>query len=461
MRIEDINSVYFVGIGGIGMSAIARWFKQRGAYVAGYDRVKTPLTARLEGEGMWIHYEDKIGEVPELYLDKEQTVIVYTPAIPKGHGELNYFRKKEFEVMKRSELLGVISRGHYTIAVAGTHGKTTTSSMVAHLLNHSERGCSAFIGGIMTNYDSNLIVGNSEAPVVVEADEFDRSFHRLAPDYAVITSVDPDHLDIYGHEDEMQNAFGQFVNLVNADGKTLIHHKAAEKINGHLENLYYTYGIDRGDIQARALRAVGATFVFNYYGSVVIKDVRLEVPGFHNVENAIAAITVALDMGMAPEAVKAQMGSYRGVKRRFEYIIKDERFVQIDDYAHHPTEISAFLRSVRALYPHKRITAIFQPHLYSRTRDFMDGFAESLDLADEIILLDIYPAREEPIPGISSQVIFDKMQKSNKVQSSKGELMDLMKEKDVELLCTIGAGDIDQEVPKLKEYYLKKYNLEA
>lgn len=461
MKLEDINNVYFVGIGGIGMSAIARWFKRRGANVAGYDRVKTPLTSRLENEGMWVHYEDNFQAIPDLYLDQEKTVIVYTPAIPKNHSELSYFNKNRFEVMKRSEILGVISRGHYTIAVGGTHGKTTTSSMVAHLLNHSENGCSAFVGGIMTNYDSNLIVGGANAPVVVEADEFDRSFHRLSPNYAVITSVDPDHLDIYGNEDEMRNAFGQFAKLVNEEGKTLIHYKAAEKISGHLENQYYTYGIDGGDIQARALRAVEGTFIFNYHGDEVIKDIKLEVPGFHNVENAVAAITVALDMGMSAEDIKKHVAGYRGVKRRFEYIIKNEQFVYVDDYAHHPTEITAFLKSIKALYPRKKITAIFQPHLFSRTKDFQDGFAESLDLADEVILLDIYPAREEPMPGITSQIIFDKMQNSRKTLCSKTGLMDVVKEKNIEVLCTIGAGDIDQEVPKLKEHYIKQYNIEA
>lgn len=461
MKLEEVNSVYFIGIGGIGMSAIARWFKDRGAFVAGYDKTRTPLTSSLEEEGMWIHYEDKVKAIPELYLNKEKTVVVYTPAVPASHGELEFFKRKGFEVMKRSEMLGMISRGHYTVAVGGTHGKTTTSSMVAHLLNSSATGCSAFIGGIMTNYNSNLIVGEKDAPVVVEADEFDRSFHRLSPNYVIITSVDPDHLDIYGDEEELKKAFGQFANLVADDGKTLIHYKASEKINMSLENLYYTYGIDMGDVQAKALRAVEGAFIFNYHGTEVIKDVRLEVPGFHNVENAVAAITVALDRGMSHEAIRAGIAGYRGVKRRFEFIIKDAELAYIDDYAHHPTEITAFLKSVRALYPRKSITAIFQPHLYSRTRDFQVGFAESLDLADDIILLDIYPAREEPIPGITSEVILEKMSKRQKMLCSKEELLQVLKEKHVEILCTIGAGDIDQVVPVLKQHYLKEYNIEA
>lgn len=461
MKLEEVNSVYFIGIGGIGMSAIARWFKQRGAYVAGYDRTKTPLTAKLEEEGMWIHYEDKVKDIPDLYLDKNKTIIVYTPAIPATHSELGYFQKKGFEVKKRSEVLGMISKGHYTVAVGGTHGKTTTSSMVAHLLNASETGCSAFIGGIMTNYNSNLIVGEKDAPVVVEADEFDRSFLRLSPNYVIITSVDPDHLDIYGDEEEMRNAFGQFARLVSEEGKTLIYYKASEKINMHLENLYYTYGIDCGDIQAKALRTVEGAFIFNYHGKEIIKDVRLEVPGFHNVENAIAAITVALDQGMDAEQIKTVISEYRGVKRRFEFIIKDEKFIYIDDYAHHPTEISAFLKSVKALYPRKNVTVVFQPHLYSRTRDFQNGFAESLELADDLILLDIYPAREEPIAGITSEVIFEKINKQQKTLCSRDQLLDVLREKHVDILCTVGAGDIDQLVPVLRDHYLKIHDIEA
>jgi len=461
MKLKDIQSVYFIGIGGIGMSAIARWFNQRGVKVGGYDRVDTNLTTRLSLEGMWVHYEDNPRNIPAEFMDKEKTLIIYTPAVPKKHEELRYFQKKKFIVMKRSEALGIISKKHYTVAVGGTHGKTTTSSMVAHLLNQSEKGCSAFIGGIMTNYDSNLIVGGEDAPVVVEADEFDRSFLWLSPNYTVVTSVDPDHLDIYGDEEQMKDAFGEFVKLSGEDGSTLIHHAAAEKINMHLENLYYTYGIDKGDIQAKALRAVNGMFVFNYHGNEVIKDLTLSVPGFHNVENAVAAVRVALDLGMDPETIKAGIASYRGVKRRFEYIIKDDKLTFIDDYAHHPTEITAFLKSVKALFPRKKLTVIFQPHLFSRTRDFQTGFAESLSLADEIILLDIYPAREEPIPGITSQIIFDNITKEQKILCEKSELMEVIATRNVELLCTVGAGNIDQEVPKLKSYYLNKYQIES
>lgn len=461
MRLEHIHSVYFVGIGGIGMSAIARWFNQRGIRVGGYDRVKTELTTQLEREEMWIHYEDNLKAIPAEFLDKTSTLIVFTPAIPKNHEELNHFQKKGFDVKKRSEVLGLISRDHYTVAVGGTHGKTTTSSMVAHLLNHSAKGCSAFIGGIMANYDSNLIVGSEEAPVVVEADEFDRSFLRLSPNHTILTSVDPDHLDIYGTEEEIRKSFGEFVKLSGEDGTTIIHWSAAGKIGEYLENLYTTYGIDNGDIQAKALRAIEGTFIFNYSGrEQVIKDIKLSVPGFHNVENAIAAITVALDLGMEPEQIKEAIASYRGVKRRFQFIIKDPKITMIDDYAHHPTEISAFLRSVKAMYPKKKLTVVFQPHLFSRTNDFKDGFAESLCLADEIILLDIYPARELPMPGVTSQIILDKIYKSNKLICSKEQLLDVVKQKNIELLCTVGAGDIDTKVSELKSYFLNHYQIE-
>ncbi|MFY0605806.1 MAG: UDP-N-acetylmuramate--L-alanine ligase [Cyclobacteriaceae bacterium] len=461
MRLTDVHSVYLIGIGGIGMSAIARWFNQRGVKVGGYDRIQTTLSSKLEEEGMWIHYVDNRKEIPSEFLDKVNTLIVYTPAIPAKHEELRFFNKKGYHVKKRSEVLGLISRDHYTVAVAGTHGKTTTSSMIAHLLNQSEAGCSAFIGGIMTNYESNLIVGKEEAPVVVEADEFDRSFLHLSPNYTIVTSVDPDHLDIYGDEDQMKEAFGQFVQLGGEEGKTLVHYAAGEKINMHLENLYYTYGIDKGDIQAKALRAVNGTFIFNYHGNQVIKDLKLSVPGFHNVENCVAAVTLALDMGMDAETIKAGIESYRGVKRRFEFVIKNDKFTYIDDYAHHPTEISAFLKSVKALFPRKKLTVVFQPHLYSRTRDFQKGFAESLMLADEIILLDIYPAREEPIKGVTSDIIFEKIYKENKALTTMDELEGVLSSKSVELLCTIGAGSIDTQVPKLKSYYLNKFEIEA
>ena len=461
MNLDQIHNAHFIGIGGIGMSALARWFNQRGVNVSGYDRTETPLTKRLESEGMDIHYEDNVALVPEKVLDHpDQSVIVFTPAIPTSHKELNHFQQGKYTLMKRSELLGLISRNHWTVAVGGTHGKTTTSSMIAHVL-HETIGCSAFVGGIMTNYDSNLLVGDEKAPVVVEADEFDRSFHRLSPDFAIVTSVDPDHLDIYGDQEEMHKAFGDFLKKTEAGGYILIHAKAAEAIAMQLDFEYHTYGIDTGDIQAKAVRVANGIFYFNYHGKEVIKDVALEVPGFHNVENATAAITMALEYGIEAGEIKKALASYRGVKRRFEYIVKAENFTYIDDYAHHPEEIKAFLRSVRSLYPGKRITAIFQPHLFSRTRDFQDGFATSLELADDIILMEIYPAREEPIPGITSQVILDKINKSDKMICERERLLEVIGTKSPDLLVTIGAGDIDKEVNKIKDYYQKHIKVEA
>lgn len=456
MQLEKIDSVYFIGIGGIGMSAIARWFKRRGKRVAGYDKVPTPLTKLLEDEGMWIHYEDKVKAIPDTFKEKEWSLIVYTPAIPDSHGELNYFLKKDFEVKKRSEVLGIISKGHYCAAIAGTHGKTTTSSMLAHILHHSGKECSAFIGGIMTNYDSNLIIGAEDAPVVVEADEYDRSFLELMPDYAVVTSVDADHLDIYETEDLMQQAFGKFLGLVEEDGHILIHYKAAEKVNMYLENLYYTYGIDQGDYQARALRGISGVFYFNYHGKKTIKDIALYVPGFHNVENAVAAISVAVELGVTPDEIRNAFRSYRGVKRRFEYIVRNDDFVYIDDYAHHPAEITALLRSVKSIYPTKKITVIFQPHLYTRTRDFHAGFADSLDQADEVILLDIYPAREEPISGVNSQMILNKMFTPSRKLVSKEKLLKELDDRDLDVLVTLGAGDIDKLVPVIGNHFKKQ-----
>ncbi len=333
--------------------------------------------------------------------------------------------------------------------------------MVAHILNQTDKGCSAFVGGIMTNYNTNMIYGAADAPVVVEADEFDRSFHRLSPNYSVVTSVDLDHLDIYGSEEEIQKSFGEFVQKTAEDGHLLIQYKSAEKISNYLDNLYYTYGIDAGDYQAKALRAADGIFYFNYHGKEVIKDLKLMVPGFHNVENAVAAISVALDLGIDAVTVKDAIASYKGVKRRFEYVIKDKKMVYIDDYAHHPTEITSFLRSVRSLYPLKKITAVFQPHLFSRTNDFYREFAKSLELADDIILLDIYPAREEPMKGVTSEIILERIEKKNKAIVPRGQLISKLEEKSVEVLVTMGAGDIDKEVVRLKNHFIDKHEIEA
>ncbi|MFY0687622.1 MAG: UDP-N-acetylmuramate--L-alanine ligase [Cyclobacteriaceae bacterium] len=461
MNLDKIHSVYFVGIGGIGMSALARWFNSRGAFVAGYDRVRTPLTSALIKEGIDIHFADSEALIPDQCKDSKQTLVVYTPAIPDDHNELHYFDLNGFAVKKRSEVLGIITKDHYTVAVAGTHGKTTTSSMVAHLLHGSEKGCSAFVGGIMTNYGSNLINGDRDAPVVVEADEFDRSFLRLNPNFSVVTSLDPDHLDIYGDSGEMHKSYLDFMQLTDPKGNILLHENVAEKVGDTLSRAFSTYGLESARIKATNIRVSDGCFVFDYEGEVSIKDLRLQLPGFHNVSNAVAAITAALHLQMTPEQISERIGTYKGVKRRFEYVIRRDDVVYIDDYAHHPSEIQALLTSVRKLYPDKRITAVFQPHLYTRTRDFQEGFAESLSAADEVILLDIYPARELPILGITSQVIFDKINHSNKHHMQKEDFPGCLDDLKPEVLLTVGAGDIDQLVPLIKEYYLNNTSHEG
>lgn len=457
MNLKEVNKAYFIGIGGIGMSAIARWFHAKKIPVAGYDKTESDLTRKLVEEGIDVHYEDQLDLIDDKFLTKEGTLIVYTPAIPKDHMELNYFRDNGFEVMKRSEVLGMITENHFTIAVAGTHGKTTTTSMIAHLLSHSRKGCSAFVGGIMTNTGTNLIIGDDKAPVVVEADEYDRSFMKLNPNYTIITSLDPDHLDIYGDETAMLDTYEEFVKKTPKDGKVLMYSEAGYKINPG--NKYISYAIRNGDAVADALRVVNGAFVFTYrYGMEKISDIHLEVPGYHNVENAIAAITVAVDLGMEGREIRKILRSYKGVKRRFEYVFRSPHATLIDDYAHHPQEIEAFLKSVRTLAGNRKITAIFQPHLYSRTNDFKKGFAEALDKADEVILLDIYPAREEPIEGVSSKSIYDLMENDKRVIVAKEHLLDELENHNLDIVCTIGAGDIDREVPKIAEYMKNKFN---
>ncbi|WP_436515658.1 UDP-N-acetylmuramate--L-alanine ligase [Ekhidna sp. To15] len=456
MELKEVNSVYFIGIGGIGMSALARWFHAKKMPVAGYDKTESDLTRQLVEEGMDVHYEDQLDMIPDTFLAKESTLVVYTPAVPTDHMELNYFRDNGFHVKKRSEVLGMITDNHYTIAVAGTHGKTTTTSMIAHLLSSSRKGCTAFVGGIMTNTGTNLIIGDAKAPVVVEADEYDRSFMQLNPNYTIITSLDPDHLDIYGDETAMLDTYEEFVKRTPKDGKVLMYSEAGFKINPG--NKYTSYAIRNGDAVADALRIVNGAFVFTYrYGMEKISDVYVEVPGYHNVENALAAITVALDMGMEGKDIRKRMKTYSGVKRRFEYIYRSQHTTLIDDYAHHPEEINAFLKSVRSLAGKRKITAIFQPHLYSRTRDFKAAFAEALDKADEVILLDIYPAREEPIEGISSKTIFDLMDNEKKVMATKENLIEELDKHNLDIVVTIGAGDIDREVPKIAKYLRNKF----
>ncbi len=460
MNLASIDSVYFVGIGGIGMSALARWFKTRGMNVAGYDRIQTPLTSKLEEEGIVVHYVDDTKFITTDFQDKSRTLVVYTPAIPSTHTELTYFLSNDYQVKKRSEVLGIITKDHYTVAVGGTHGKTTTSSMVAHLLAGSAKGTSAFVGGIMTNNGSNLIMGGPESPVVAEADEFDRSFLQLDPNHTILTSLDPDHLDIYGDESTMLQTYKDFL-LLNHEAKLLLHIDTIRQLGGQLGDLnYQSFGLEGADITAANLSVQDGYNLFDYRGQQEITGIHLQLPGYHNISNAVAAITVALDLGMSTEEVKERMASYRGVKRRFEYIYRDGQKVYIDDYAHHPTEIEALLNSIRFLYPKKKVTAIFQPHLFSRTRDFQEGFSKSLSIADEVIMLPIYPAREEPIPGVSSEIILNQI--TTKCQMmQKSDFPEALEHMDWEVLVTVGAGDIDQLVPRFKSYLENKETVES
>lgn len=444
MNLQQLKYVYFLGIGGIGMSAIARWFIANGYQLAGYDKTPTPLIQALEKEGAIVHFEDDINLIPSEYLaDTNQTLVVYTPAIPKNHTELNYFQAKGFTLMKRSQVLGLLTQNMFTIAVAGTHGKTTTSSMIAHILKNANRDITAFLGGITQNYGTNFLISSAPNPLacVIEADEFDRSFLTLHPDVAIVTSTDADHLDIYGDHNHVLESFRMFVGQIKEGGQ-LFQRKGLELEN--YTNQSAEFSLNEGQYHVENLRIENAEMVFDIaYPDGEIKDCKLLTPGFHNVENALAATAACLTVGLSAAEIRDGINTFKGVKRRFEYHLRQDNIVFIDDYAHHPTEIEAFLRSVKALYPTRKLTAVFQPHLFTRTRDFQEGFAESLSLADELLLLDIYPARELPIEGVTSQIIFDKITINNKQMVSKESLLDVLKTKDLDLLVTIGAGDID------------------
>ncbi|WP_422359935.1 UDP-N-acetylmuramate--L-alanine ligase [Reichenbachiella sp.] len=460
MKLEHIHSVYFIGIGGIGMSAMARWFYSNGYSVTGYDKTSTVLTEKLIDEGIAIHFEDNIDLIPEkVKNEKDGALIIYTPAVPKDLGEYQYFIENGYELYKRSQVLGMLTESKFTIAVAGTHGKTTTSSMIAHLLKSAGVDCSAFVGGIMTNYDSNLLIGTNNDVMVVEADEFDRSFLTLHPDVAIITATDADHLDIYGSKDSLKDSFNDFIKNIKANGKLFIEEKVAHELelnpNGNIG--VETYGLQGGDITAEQLIVADAKFNFTYKSDErSIQGFELAMPGYHNVSNAVAALASVSSTIKNDEALLSGINSYRGVKRRFEYIINTEDLVFIDDYAHHPEEIKALLESVKALYPNKKITALFQPHLFTRTRDFVDGFAESLSMADEVILLDIYPARELPIDGVSSDIIKEKMTLNKVARYVKDDVLAHFEENAPEVLLTVGAGNIDTLVSPIKHLLEKK-----
>lgn len=446
MELENIKRVYLIGIGGIGMSGLARYFKKRGCVVCGYDKTITPLTSAMRNEGISVVYQDEEDNLKISFLENDpETLIIYTPAIPKDSKILNYFKSGGFSLKKRSEVLGIISKGMYTIAVAGTHGKTTTSSIIAHILKDSGYDCSAFLGGIATNYDSNVLFGQNNT-MVVEADEFDRSFLTLYPDVAIVTSMDADHLDIYGDRSNLVESFRQFVSQIKEGGR-LIYKQGLDLKLGKS----YSANI-LADIQAVNVKVKDGGFYFDFKNdNIVIENIRLGLPGLHNIENAVAAIEVALHLGIEPEKIKMALASYLGVKRRFEYILKNQNHIYIDDYAHHPEELRACIQAVKTLYPDKKLTTIFQPHLFTRTRDFAEGFSEVLSMTDDLILLDIYPARELPIEGVNSSMILDKVSIESKQILSKEQTLEYIKKSKPELLLSVGAGDIDTLIIPLKE----------
>lgn len=446
MNVKAIKRVYFVGIGGIGMSALARFFVAQGATVSGYDRTETSLTKKLAEEGMSIHYTDDVA-----LIDKDAELIVYTPAIPKDHKELNWLRDNGYAVYKRSDVLQWISESLHAITVAGTHGKTTVSTMIAYLLRETGYGCNAFLGGISVNYNSNYWSSTNDT-AVIEADEYDRSFLKLFPDIAVLTAMDPDHLDIYGTADEMEKAFIQYTHNIKNGGTLLVKHGLHRSSELNATNkVTYSLSNDAADIYGIDMvqRHGGYTFSINAKGWS-IKDLELNIGGLHNVENAIVAVAVTQMLGIDPEKVKAALAGFKGIKRRFEYIIKNEKVVFIDDYAHHPEELAALIRSAKHLFPDRRCVVSFQPHLFSRTRDFADGFAHSLDMADEVLLLDIYPARELPMEGVTTQMIADKMSTPHTILSKEG-LLEYVKRAPLDMFIVSGAGDIDKLVEPIKQ----------
>jgi len=455
MRIEDITSVYFIGAGGIGMSALARYFLSLGKAVAGYDRVPTALTARLNEEGAAIHYEDNISLIPASCRNAATTLVVYTPAIPQDHAEWTWFRQHGFEIQKRAQVLGTITRSRRGLCVAGTHGKTTTSTMAAHLIHQSHVGTAAFLGGISKNYGTNLLTSDKSDLVVIEADEFDRSFHWLEPYMTVITSTDPDHLDIYGTPQAYWESFEKYVTLVRKGGTIILHEglqihpTIPDGVN------VYTYSRNQGDFHAENILIDNGEITFDFVTpSGVVRDIRLGVPIPINIDNSLAAMALAQLNGVTDEELRQGMATFRGVDRRFDFKIKNEHHVFLSDYAHHPAEIRQSALSIRELYKNRHITALFQPHLYSRTRDFYQDFAQSLSLMDEVILVDIYPAREKPIPGVTTKLIYDLLAPGvEKRMISKDQILSVIEEKkdNLDVLISLGAGDIEDFVPRITE----------
>ncbi len=475
MELNKIHSVYFLGIGGIGMSALARYFNAMGKKVAGYDKTSTKLTDELIAEGIDIHFEDHIRNIPkyfkELPFDTDNILIVFTPAVPLDHSEYVFFNLNGFNIKKRAEVLGMITQSAHTIAVAGTHGKTTTSSLTAHILKSAGLDPSAFLGGITQNYNTNLLLSsklkNSQLPtpdsqlptpdselIVVEADEYDRSFLTLHPEIAVITSVDADHLDIYGDTGQVEESFSLFAKQVKS---TLILKKnIVSKVNPEKKPITYSVNDESADYFAKDIKIANGFYSYSIVTpTAIFENLLMGLPGLHNVENSLAAVAIACQLNISEEIIRKALASFKGVKRRFDYHIKTSDLVYIDDYAHHPEELKAAISSAKEMYPGKKITGIFQPHLFSRTRDFADDFARSLDLLDECILLEIYPARESPIAGVSSQMLLDKMRSSNKCICQKSELIGEIGKRKFEVLMTMGAGDIDMFVEPIKNELTK------
>nr|MBP7472084.1 UDP-N-acetylmuramate--L-alanine ligase [Prevotella sp.] len=459
MELKEIKAVYFVGAGGIGMSSIARYFIKKGLVVAGYDKTPSELTKQLEKEGMLIHYEEDIDAIPHACKYPESTLVIFTPAIPENHKELVFFRNGNFEIEKRAQVLGTLTRTHKGLCVAGTHGKTTTSTMAAHILHQSHVDCNAFLGGISKNYGTNYILSDNSDYVVIEADEFDRSFHWLRPYMSVITATDPDHLDIYGTKEAYLESFRHYTTLIQDGGALIIHKDLEMKDNISNGVRRYEYSRDEGDFHAENIVIDNGSITFDFISPIEsIKEIELGQPVPINIENAVAAMALAQLNGCTAEEIKYGIKTYGGVDRRFDFKIKNNKIVFLSDYAHHPKEIYQSAKSIRELYKEKKITAIFQPHLYTRTRDFYKDFADSLSILDEVILCDIYPAREQPIPGVTSKLIYDNLKDGvAKEMIHKEEVLNLVKNRDFEVLIVLGAGDLDNYVPQMTKILSAKY----
>ena len=458
MELKDIKSVYFVGAGGIGMSAIARYFLHIGVVVAGYDKTPSALTKELEKEGMDIHYEENVALIPAACKDASSTLVIYTPAIPQEHQELVYFHENGFTIEKRAQVLGTLTRSHKGLCVAGTHGKTTTSTMCAHIMHQSHVDCNAFLGGISKNYGTNYILSDESDYVVIEADEFDRSFHWLRPWMSVITATDPDHLDIYGTKEAYLESFRHYTELIQPGGALIIHKNLEMKQHVQDGVKIYEYSLNEGDFHAENIKIDNGEITFDFISPVEsISNGELGQPVPINIENAVAAMAMAQLNGCTAEEIKEGIKTYEGVERRFDFKIKDDKHVFLSDYAHHPKEIYQSAKSIRELYKNRKITAIFQPHLYTRTRDFYKDFADSLSILDEVILCDIYPAREAPIPGVTSELIYKNLKPGvEKSMIHKEDVLDLVKKRDFDVLIVLGAGDLDNLVPQMAEILKQK-----